>query len=541
MFNLNEMFNLKRKIQALLILCALLVSAGTAYAGPTSPGSGSPTTPGALCLDDADTWVLCESTFTFGDASAAIADGEFTALTVGTLTAGGIVLTGNLDMDGYNIAMDTDGDFGFFNDRHASVAGDAFSIGKTAALDFTFTVDTFTALSGSNVTFETAAFSMGTATDDTGTFTMIKGAQAGDPQVQFALSADDQGDFSITTDTGDIDLVAISTLDIAATSGVTFDVNSLVTAESYTNTSGTSWSVKTTPGSASTANVMTIEGNGANWTSGSVLKLITDDDSLWGLSINDGSVTKFLIERDGDIISQGDFDFVGGGEFSTTANGDISFRPNGTGDTVFTGDTEGGLNMFDTTFTKAAAAGAISQNDSTFTRTTTANDNDISGAIVKIDNNSTTSGTDGSIHLQIGDTADGHLSGGTTGDVMISGDLEIDGSSFFDGRVLETQGADVASATNLTLGTDGNVFEITGTTKIDLISNLGWQNGAEITLVCNESVTFDDGTATSSTNITLVLAGGVDFSCTADVTLVLKLTETTASGQAWREVSRSVN
>lgn len=113
------------------------------------------------------------------------------------------------------------------------------------------------------------------------------------------------------------------------------------------------------------------------------------------------------------------------------------------------------------------------------------------------------------------------------------------GTSRFDGRVLENQGADVASATNLTLGNDGNAFELTGTTKVDLISNVGWRDGARITLIANESVAIDHGTATSSTNITIKLAGAGDFGMTADDTLTLMLCSTTAGGQAWREVART--
>jgi len=45
---------------------------------------------------------------------------------------------------------------------------------------------------------------MGSATQDTGTFTMIKGEQTSDPQVQFAISDDANGNFSITADTGSI-------------------------------------------------------------------------------------------------------------------------------------------------------------------------------------------------------------------------------------------------------------------------------------------------------------------------------------------------
>lgn len=109
------------------------------------------------------------------------------------------------------------------------------------------------------------------------------------------------------------------------------------------------------------------------------------------------------------------------------------------------------------------------------------------------------------------------------------------------GRNQEKQGTDVASATNTTLASDGNTFEITGTTKIDLISSVGWQEGSIVRLVCNESVTLDNGTATSGTNITMKLAGAGDFFCTADDVITLVLSSTTAGGQAWREVSRSVN
>jgi|TARA_R100001530_G_scaffold10633_1_gene10449 hypothetical protein len=106
-------------------------------------------------------------------------------------------------------------------------------------------------------------------------------------------------------------------------------------------------------------------------------------------------------------------------------------------------------------------------------------------------------------------------------------------------RLLGQQGADVASATNLTLS-EGNAFELTGTTKVDLISNLGWTEGSEITLIANENVTIDHGTATATTNITILLAGAGDFAMTANDTLKLLLCSTTAGGQAWRETGRAV-
>ena len=114
------------------------------------------------------------------------------------------------------------------------------------------------------------------------------------------------------------------------------------------------------------------------------------------------------------------------------------------------------------------------------------------------------------------------------------------GSIAMSARFVEIQGADVASTTNLVLGTDGNTFEITGTTKVDLISNAGWVEGAKITLIANESLVIDHGTATSGANVQIRLEGAVDYSMTAGDTLTLCLSSTTAEGQAWREISRAV-
>jgi hypothetical protein len=107
-------------------------------------------------------------------------------------------------------------------------------------------------------------------------------------------------------------------------------------------------------------------------------------------------------------------------------------------------------------------------------------------------------------------------------------------------RLQRKQGADVASATNLTVGNDGDVFELTGTTKVDLINATNFQEGSVITLIANESVVIDHGTATSGSNTQILLAGAVDYSMTAGDTLSLCLSSTTAGGTAWREISRAI-
>lgn len=107
-------------------------------------------------------------------------------------------------------------------------------------------------------------------------------------------------------------------------------------------------------------------------------------------------------------------------------------------------------------------------------------------------------------------------------------------------RWLQGQGADVASASTITLG-NGNSFELTGTTAINLITSTGWTEGSIITLIANENVTITNGAATSGSAVTIKLAGATNFAMTADDTLTLIYSSTTAGGIAWREVSRSVN
>ncbi|KKN77082.1 hypothetical protein LCGC14_0364210 [marine sediment metagenome] len=113
------------------------------------------------------------------------------------------------------------------------------------------------------------------------------------------------------------------------------------------------------------------------------------------------------------------------------------------------------------------------------------------------------------------------------------------GVAIVSGRLLESQGADVGSTNNLVLGTDGNTFEITGTTDINLLSNLGWQNGAKVTLMFTSTATVKDAQATSTTNITILLDGSADFVPSAGDTLTLRLGEIGGT-QAWREIGRSV-
>lgn len=117
--------------------------------------------------------------------------------------------------------------------------------------------------------------------------------------------------------------------------------------------------------------------------------------------------------------------------------------------------------------------------------------------------------------------------------------LLVDGGrSTFNGRVLKKQGADVASAGDLTLGDDGNAFEVTGTTTVNAITTTSWQNGSTVTLLFTGSLTVSHNTAGGAGTAPILLSGAANFSATAGDTLTLILSEI-GGVQAWREVART--
>jgi hypothetical protein len=109
----------------------------------------------------------------------------------------------------------------------------------------------------------------------------------------------------------------------------------------------------------------------------------------------------------------------------------------------------------------------------------------------------------------------------------------------YSGVFNQDQGADVASTNTLDVGSDGNCFEITGTTQINTLNDGSFQNGTVITLLFTSTPTVKHGESTSGANNTILLAGAADFVASAGDTLTLLLCEIDGT-QAWREVSRAV-
>lgn len=110
------------------------------------------------------------------------------------------------------------------------------------------------------------------------------------------------------------------------------------------------------------------------------------------------------------------------------------------------------------------------------------------------------------------------------------------GNSRFDGRVMEGKGADVASGATITLGSDGNYFDITGTTAIDFITTTDWTAGSLASLQFDGSVTVNHNTASPPANTAaILLASAGNFSATANDVLTLRY-----DGVTWREAARTV-
>jgi hypothetical protein len=165
------------------------------------------------------------------------------------------------------------------------------------------------------------------------------------------------------------------------------------------------------------------------------------------------------------------------------------------------------------------SAGAIYQNVEFF--------ND---ALTIVSNNGSTSKA--SVIKMWGDS--GYIQSVGTDDMRLRFNTE-DGI-YITGRFATQKGAAITATGDLTLGKDGNVFHITGATTINAVITANWKAGAEVILIFDSNPTVKNNTAGGAGTAVMLLAGGADFSATAND--VLKLVY---DGTSWFEVSRSVN
>lgn len=102
---------------------------------------------------------------------------------------------------------------------------------------------------------------------------------------------------------------------------------------------------------------------------------------------------------------------------------------------------------------------------------------------------------------------------------------------------LPTQGADIASANNLSLTTGNDYFHITGNTQVNLIDNNGRVGGDRVILNFDSTPTVKHNQAASGTYRPILLAGSADFVASANDMLTLLYDSVE---DQWLEVARTV-
>ena len=119
-------------------------------------------------------------------------------------------------------------------------------------------------------------------------------------------------------------------------------------------------------------------------------------------------------------------------------------------------------------------------------------------------------------------------------------DLVTDGDNLGDHLATRSfkqiKGTDIASATNITIGTSGNTFDVTGTTTIQHFDNANWVVGSTISLQFDGAVTLTHNSGGLSGNqANILLSGNTNFTTTTGDILTFLLHDSTS----WQEISRN--
>lgn len=140
-----------------LLATVLLGAIGTVFASSIVMAQGLNSSLGVqtyTMFEGTANVVPIDSTYESGSSTTRWAKGWFTDLDIsGVLTFGG-VMGSDLDLDGYDLVLDTDGDTALLNDRDAGVADDEVDVQIAGAVDFTLSANTLTAVDGSSVVVE---------------------------------------------------------------------------------------------------------------------------------------------------------------------------------------------------------------------------------------------------------------------------------------------------------------------------------------------------------------------------------------------------
>ena len=215
---------MKKILSCLVIFC---MSASLAFAGVATNGdsgifvNGTEAGGGGVAGNDTEVQ--------YNDAGTLAGDTGLTwtkasnDLTIGSATVDCGTLAGIMGAQGsdpqWSIAIDNSGNTTLQSD--------------TAFLELQSSSDDVY-ITATDCEFGTTTLNMGSATQDSAPITLVQGAQTGDPQVILDLTADANGDFSITTDTGDIVLTTAVNIENAIPAAGKFQI----TATAHTGTDG---------------------------------------------------------------------------------------------------------------------------------------------------------------------------------------------------------------------------------------------------------------------------------------------------------------
>lgn len=122
-----------------------------------------------------------------------------------------------------------------------------------------------------------------------------------------------------------------------------------------------------------------------------------------------------------------------------------------------------------------------------------------------------------------------------TGTTIFNTLATFQGGLTVNSRIQGALGAQVTAANNLTLGTDGNFFALTGATQINLIDSTGWQTGSFIFLYFGTGLTVKHAQANSGAFHNIYLNGAVDYIPVPAGTLAL-----VKGSVSWFEFGRKV-
>ena len=119
-------------------------------------------------------------------------------------------------------------------------------------------------------------------------------------------------------------------------------------------------------------------------------------------------------------------------------------------------------------------------------------------------------------------------------------DLVTDGDNLGDHlatRSFKTiKGSDIASATNITIGTSGNTFDVTGTTTIEHFDNANWAVGSVVSLHFDGAVILTNNAGgLTGAQANILLSGDANFTTATGDILTFLLHDSTN----WQEVSRN--